>query len=150
MLASLLSSDSSFDYIKVGIWIFFALGLISVVISTILRIRKFRGSLNWPTVEGKIIGPAEIKLTSMERTGAYDAIVTYEYLVEGATYRSTQRLRSFSKREEAEKFLRDYLPGGASVRVLYTPDHPATSRLVFNPYDPEGKGGINVTVEVRE
>ena len=149
MLSS-LSSDSSFDLIKLGFWAFFVFGLVSVLVSTLIRIRRFRASRDWPTLSGKIT-THDVKLTSMERTGAYDAIVTYEYMVEGVSHGGNQRLRSFSKREEAEKFLRDYLPEGASVLIHYNPDKPSISMLAFNPYDPEGKGsGINISVEVRK
>ena len=145
----LLSSDRSFDLIKLGFWVVLALGLLYTVVATLIRIRRFRASLDWPTVEGKTIGPGEIKLTSMEKTGAYDAIVTYEYAVSGASYRKSQRLRSFSKRDEAESFLHEHMPEGAVVVVHYKPDDPGTSRLAFNPYDPDGKGSISINVELK-
>jgi len=130
-----LRAADFFEVIRLIFWVPFFLGVAYAVLRLLLVVRKFWDSGDWPTVDGKTIGPGQIKESYSERSMDYEATITYEYQVSGTSYRGTSFLKLFKKKEDAEAFLREHMPEGTPIVVHYKPEDAGTSRLELDPYE---------------
>lgn len=97
--------------------------------------KKARASINWPSVEGQIIGNRIKRAVQSDGDGtsiSYNPEVYYEYQVDGTPF-SGQRIAfgsepSFGSKKKAEQFLAAY-PVESSVTVFYNPEDPTEAVL---------------------
>ena len=98
--------------------------------------RKYRASLAWPSVSGRIVAAAVTAQTSpgdqdsADTTNFYPA-VEYEYQVGQATLRGRTialEERGYSNRKQAEAALAAF-PAGGAVEVFYNPHNPSDAVL---------------------
>jgi hypothetical protein len=151
MAAGLLPRfDNFFHLFRIGIWGTFALGLAYGAIRVVILVLKFRGSGDWPTVDGKTIGPGQVKTSYSDRSADYDAEITYEYEVSGTSYRGSHRLKSFKQKQQAEDFLLEHMPESTAVVVHYKPEDPGTSMLELDPYEFDDDEPISLNLEQKK
>lgn len=118
-----------------GIFIFFVIGIVIIVISIRAR-KKAEASQNWPSAQGQIIA-TEIKKDVSEdaegyTTTTYKPVITYSYNVMGQTYQSDKiafgMTTSYGRMAKAQEVLDQY-PLDSPVNVYYDPDNPAEAVL---------------------
>jgi hypothetical protein len=123
-------------------WIFLgAMLLIGATLGAVLwRIRRLRRavaeSMGWPTARGRIvegeIRRSKVHLPKGGRATLYHAILVYEYVAGGRSYRGDRfnldAPRVFGSRPRADEHLRKY-PPGAEVLVYYDPARPERAAL---------------------
>jgi hypothetical protein len=112
-------------------------GTLAAVIWRIWRLRRaVAESLAWPTARGRIVETEirqfKVYLPKGGRATLYHAILVYEYVAGGRSYRGDKfnldAPQVSSSRPRAEEHLRKY-PPGAEVLVYYDPARPERAAL---------------------
>ena len=90
-------------------------------------------SRSWPSTEGQITQSKVEHRTSgtgKDRSSAYYAVVTYEFTVDGATYKADRVASADIGREKAHaRRIVERYPKGSSVSVYYMPENPSKCLL---------------------
>jgi hypothetical protein len=94
---------------------------------------KAVATYKWPSTPGTVVS-SEIKKIGSSDNFLYDPIVTYEYYLEGKTFRSCKlkiadEFLADGSYAQAEKLTRNF-PVGRNVDVIYNPEAPQESVLV--------------------
>lgn len=124
------------------VWIFLGMMLLigATLGAVVWRIRRLRRavaeSLTWPTARGRIVETAirqsNIYLPKGGRAALYHAVLVYEYVAGGRSYRgdkfNVDGPQVFSSRQRADEHIRKY-PPGAEVAVYYDPARPERAAL---------------------
>jgi hypothetical protein len=117
-------------------WLFILMFLPAGLLFTTMGmngILRARESAGWPPTEGRITRSEVVRRTSgtgTDRTTAYHAEVSYEYLVDGAAYRGDRVAYGDygGKRKHAQRIVSRYRKGEV-VTVYYNPQNPRVCLL---------------------
>ncbi|MDQ4086660.1 MAG: DUF3592 domain-containing protein [Pseudomonadota bacterium] len=119
--------------VMAGLGLICAIGSAWFIVSDRQQIAEAR---SWPSTPAQIIGSwLDVDRTSgRNRRTRYIPRINYSYTVGGQTYRNDYiwltSTQSYSTRNTAETFLRDYQPG-ATIPVYYSPADPQRSALLI-------------------
>ncbi|GAC1657104.1 MAG: hypothetical protein NVS9B15_18370 [Acidobacteriaceae bacterium] len=92
---------------------------------------RYRGSSEWPSVEGEIVGGFLDADASEELPAAYRPVLSYQFEAEGAIRHGTFSLRSMSAREDAQLLLEHWLTSRI-ILVAYEPGNPAANKPLIS------------------
>lgn len=120
-------------------FLFMGIGTLVMVLSIwwfVHASQRAAAAADWPVAEGRAVAnrveTRESTDDDGDRVTDYDAIVTFEYAVNGRRYRSERLFLNehelFSSDFDAREFLRQYRPGTA-LEVYYNPDDPSDAAV---------------------
>lgn len=110
------------------LWLFIVVGVASLCAGIWNLARSLR-SASWPSTSG-VIDRAEMGSNSDDDGVTYSADVTYHYEVGGTSYTGTRlSFGTMSASSDYARRILDRYPVGATVRVYYSPDDPASAVL---------------------
>jgi len=121
--------SSGFHY-QVIVWV--ALALVAVI-ALGRTIWAYRGSANWPTVEGTITGLGVQQKRDNDGRYSY-ATFTYEFQDSAGRQKSGTWHKNFSTDEDARDFASRELPIGKQVIVRFNPKNPAINDLELDAF----------------
>lgn len=122
---------------SIASWAFISLWILIGAVFTVIGIRGLAlgfASRNWPSTEARILQSEVERETSgvgKDRSTAYHARITYEFTVDGVTYKGDRVAAADigrGKSAHARGIVKRY-PKGGSTSVYYMPEKPSTCLL---------------------
>jgi hypothetical protein len=115
-----------------------ALMIVSSIWIYIAASQRAAAAEEWPGTRGRVVAARTEFRTSTDsdgdRSDSYTPIVTFEYAVNGRTYRSTQLYLNespvFSDEGDARAFLHEYRPG-TPLQIWYDPANPQEAAVII-------------------
>lgn len=96
-------------------------------------VHEARASVDWPTVDGKVLSHAVHRQSHTHSRDTFAPIVWYEYRVGDTPYKDSRLswyAENFDSERAAQDFMQERFPVGATVRVHYDSVHPHHACLI--------------------
>jgi len=115
-----------------------ALMIVSSIWIYITESQRAAAAETWPGTQGRVVAARTEYSTSTDSDGEhsdrYTPIVTFEYAVDGRTFRSNQLYLNespiFSEEADARAFLHEYRPG-TPLQIWYDPANPQEAAVII-------------------
>lgn len=111
---------------------FFVLGIAVFAIFGLVQFFHYRGSSDWPAVEGVIEGAPELHAFGGRGTSYY-AILFYSYAVDGDRYSGEWTSPSKPTQKMIVDVIAAKLPSGTKIAIRYNPKKPEVSTPDISP-----------------
>jgi hypothetical protein len=115
-----------------ALWI--SLGALTLgAVYSVIYFFRYRGSDEWPTVQGTVEALIRIRSTNGRASDPVYGILSYSYQIDGEYYSGEWDTPMFPSKSEVDEFIGKYIPLKSAVVVHHDPRHPERSTLEIDP-----------------